>query len=172
VIDHEEIAALAAHRADTLARPTYFGKREVVDGSGYLGEVVFARLFGLRFSIAEHTYQVGGDGGIDFRVPIIGRAKPLTIDVKTATHEPWTLYVKESSMYARPDIYVSMAAINAKQAVFNGWARFEDVADAPKKSYYGPGSECRRIFQRDLRTLQTLCNIFALREDLDVVRPA
>lgn len=172
MISQDEIAALAAHRSDTLARPMYFVDRKVVEQSGYLAEVTFARMFGLKFSIADHTYQVGGDGGIDFLIPIIGRAKPLVVDVKATTHDPWSLYVKESSLRSRPDIYVSMATISKTQAIFNGWARYDDVANAPLMDYRrGPGSECRRVLKRDLRPLQTLCNIFALRDDLHLVRP-
>jgi len=174
VIGPKEIAELAARRSAPHPNSKHWhANSKQACESGFGGEVVFARMFGLPLDLFAMTDRPGGDDGIDFEVPLIGRAKPLTIDVKTATSDPWTLLVNQRTLRYNAELFVCMAHMPHGYRCM-GWAWRSDVLKTRLADHFnkGKGSECHRIFPAQLRTVQKLCDLFAYRADEWIVGPA
>lgn len=162
MIGKKEIAELAALRSAPHPNSKHWGADgEAMCEAGMGAEVAFARIFGFPIDRAAMTLHPEGDHGVDFTVRVKGRAKPVTIDVKGATKEPWSLLVNVATLRHKTEMFVCMAD---KPTGFEcmGWAWYDEVAKAEKVDFdRGEGGECHRIFPWKLRTLKSLCAYFA-----------
>ena len=111
---------------------------------GLVGEAEFARVFAQPLDLNERP---GGDGGVDFTLPI-----RMTVDVKTA-RKPVFLIEKEGLVVA--DIYV-LAGYSDElgRAELLGWTTGALLAAAPIRDFgYGPN---HAIAREELRPMETL----------------
>jgi len=87
---------------------------------GVCGEMYVARMLGLPYTWAASALQVAGDGGVDFSVPLIGRPKPLTLDVKTARTPKW-LFIPRDKIERGAEALVLCKYTDEAGPTFVGW---------------------------------------------------
>ena len=109
-------ARIASHKNHESSR--YCGDPLELSYVGALGELVFARAFGIPFDVKAATEQVSGDGGIDFIVWLKGRR--VTINVKTARGNGTHLTIKPAELKTCADILV-LARWNNDIVTLVGW---------------------------------------------------
>ena len=128
---------------------------------GAIGEVWFARLYGLK---VNEENMPEGDGGIDFVVNLNGR--DVAIDVKCAQRRPPYLLVKESHLHKHPaaDFYV-LGMLDRGQVTFVGWETRGIMALMPTGVF---NSDVEKSYFRraeSLRPMQQLTELFSLRTE-------
>lgn len=130
-----------------------------VNAVGVMGELVFARAYGLEVDERQRPY---GDGGVDFWVPIFGRTHSLTIDVKTNTFggEPCLLIPQRVLSKGGAEIYVLMQYSNAC-INFVGWET-NNVMQCAEIVDLGYGPSYSRHCS-DLRPMSQLASVLARR---------
>lgn len=171
MIHDKDITALAAARNaghKNGGTETFFGRADILANAGIAAERVFARTFGLHYDTVDATSRPQGDGGVDFRVPLIG-GHDFTVNVKGATKSPYSLLVKCKQLlhHPPPDAYVVVGFTPSGRPFYVGWELGRTAARAPITDFgYGPGSECHIIKREALRPMHDFCTIMAARVDV------
>lgn len=118
---------------------------------GALGEVVFAHAYGLR---SDEGARPSGDGGIDFRVRILGR--PVSIDVKTSSYG--SLVVKEHNINRLAKVLVlAQYDKHSDWVKFVGWETNDIMGLTPPSEFKNnPGKKVRKRVISQLRDMDQL----------------
>ena len=146
-MDRDALRVVAERRGMVHARG---GKAKAGLGADHeyvalVGEWVFSERYGYPIDTAD---RVGGDNGVDFRVPGVG-----TVDVKTARKPTWLLVERGK---VRADIYVLARYDDASEtAELLGWAWGSDVARAVLRDM-GYGIVSHAIEAGRLRSIEEL----------------
>jgi hypothetical protein len=142
---------------------TFYGDKWEKSLQGVIGELHFARCFGLAYTWARAAQQYRGDGGIDFTVPLLTRAKPLTIDVKIA-RKPDYLFIKKQDIGRGAEVLVLLKYDDEKGPSFIGWDWRSVMKRMPiyhvKK--FNTYNYARRAI--DLLYMDELCELLAYRQ--------